>query len=53
VGEEEPPASLKELQKRLNNAWKKIPQATLRACAESMPKRLQEVIRGHGKPLDK
>lgn len=53
VGEGEPPASLEELKKRLNNAWKKIPQDTLRACAESMPRRLQDVIRGHGKPLDK
>jgi hypothetical protein len=47
------PQSIEELKRRLKKAWESIPPETFRSCAESMPKRLKDVIRNKGEALEK
>lgn len=46
------PRSLSALRERLKKAWANIPAQTFENCAKSMPKRLADVIRNKGEPLD-
>jgi hypothetical protein len=52
VSEGHPCTSLDALKKRLISAWTSIADDTLKNCAASMPKRLADVVRTYGKPLE-
>ena len=44
------PSNIAELRQALLDVWDAIPLETLRACSESMPRRLQALRRGWGGP---
>lgn len=47
------PRSVEALKRRLNKEWANIPAEAFKNCAKGMPKRLADVIRNKGQPLDK
>jgi hypothetical protein len=51
--EGEVPRSVGALKRRVIKAWESIPAKTFENCAKSMPKRLADVVRNKGEPLDK
>jgi transposase len=52
VDEGNPPKDVGGLKRQLTRIWTNIPDDTLKNCADSMPKRLAEVVRNRGAPLN-
>ena len=48
VDKDPTPQTMKDLKRRLKQAWKNIPLSTLHDLSRSMPQRLQDVIKNKG-----